>query len=94
MPIAEIYRRQAALLIGVIPIVATESCFALKGGTAVNLFVRNMPRISVDIDLTYLPVTDRETSLQAIDAAMRRLAASIETGMPGARVTRLTTKTV
>lgn len=50
-------------------------------------FVRNMPRLSVDIDLTYLPITDRVTSLQAIDAAMRRLAKTIETGILGARVT-------
>jgi predicted nucleotidyltransferase component of viral defense system len=87
MPAAEIYRRQASLLISVIPIVAKEPCFALKGGTAINLFVRNMPRLSVDIDLTYLPIADREASLQAIDAAMRRLAKSIETGIPGAQVT-------
>jgi hypothetical protein len=38
MPAAEIYRRQAALLIRVIPLVAKEPCFALKGGTAINLF--------------------------------------------------------
>jgi hypothetical protein len=50
MPAAEIYRRQAALLIRVIPLVAKEPCFALKGGTAINLFVRNMPRLSVDLD--------------------------------------------
>lgn len=89
MPAAEIYRRQAALLINVIPLVARETCFALKGGTAINLFVRNMPRLSVDIDLTYLPIADRATSLQAIDVAMRRLAKSIETGIPGGRVTSI-----
>jgi predicted nucleotidyltransferase component of viral defense system len=87
MPAAEIYRRQAALLIRVIPLVAKEPCFALKGGTAINLFVRNMPRLSVDLDLTYLPIADRITSLQAIDDAMRRLEKIIETGIPGARVT-------
>lgn len=36
--------------------------FRLKGGTAINLFVRNLPRLSVDIDLAYLPVQDRLTS--------------------------------
>lgn len=70
MPAAEVYRRQAALLVSVILLVAKEPCFALKGGTAINLFVRNMPRLSVDIDLTYLPIADRGTSLQAIDAAI------------------------
>ena len=47
MPAAEMYRRQAALLVRTIPLVAEERCFALKGGTAINLFVRDMPRLSV-----------------------------------------------
>ncbi len=70
MPAAELYRRQAALLVRALPLVAVETCFALKGGTAINLFVRDMPRLSVDIDLTYLPVADREASLREIDAAI------------------------
>jgi Uncharacterized conserved protein len=88
MPAAELYRRQAALLVRTLPLVAVETCFALKGGTAINLFVRNMPRLSVDIDLTYLPVADREASLREIDAAMRRIASSIETGIHGTRMRR------
>ncbi len=58
----EIYRRQVTLLVRTLPFVAEETCFALKGGTAINLFVRDMPRLSVDIDLTYLPLADRATS--------------------------------
>ena len=88
MPAAELYRRQAALLVRTLPLVAVETCFALKGGTAINLFVRDMPRLSVDIDLTYVPVADREASLREIDAAMRRIASSIETGIRGTRVSR------
>lgn len=87
MPASEQYRRQAALLIRVLPFVAQETCFALKGGTAINLFVRNMPRLSVDIDLTYLPVASRKTSLADIDAAMKRIAMRIQKGLPGAHVT-------
>ncbi len=64
MPIAELYRRQVGLLVRVIPLVAAEACFALKGGTAINLFVRDMPRLSADIDLTYLPVAGRAASLK------------------------------
>ena len=52
MPFSETYRKQVALLIRTLPLVAEDACFALKGGTAINLFVRNMPRMSVDIDLT------------------------------------------
>src|SRR5580698_8369214 len=86
MPIAERYRRQAALLVSVLPFVAAEKRFALKGGTAINLFIRDMPRISVDLDLTYLPIEDRDTSLTAIDSALRRIAAAIRKGIPDARV--------
>lgn len=86
MAFLDTYRQQVALLIRTIPFVAKETAFALKGGTAINLFVRNMPRLSVDIDLSYLPVEDRATSLAAIDAAMLRIAERIEAGIPGAKV--------
>ena len=45
-----------------------------------------MPRLSVDIDLTYLPIADREASLRGIDAAMRRIAGSMTASLPSARV--------
>ena len=86
MAFLDTYRQQVALLIRTIPFVAKETAFALKGGTAINLFVRDMPRLSVDIDLTYLPVEDRTTSLAAIDAAMLRIAERIEAGIPGAKI--------
>jgi predicted nucleotidyltransferase component of viral defense system len=86
MAIAESYRKQVALLIRTVPFVAAEKEFALKGGTAINLFVRDMPRLSVDIDLTYLPIADRATSLKAIDAGMKRIADAITKGMPGAQL--------
>jgi len=86
MAFLDTYRLQVALLIRTIPFVAKEEAFALKGGTAINLFVRDMPRLSVDIDLTYLPVEDRATSLAAIDAAMLRIGDRIEQGIPGAKV--------
>jgi predicted nucleotidyltransferase component of viral defense system len=86
MPLAEAYRKQVALLIRTVPLVAMERAFALKGGTAINLFLRDMPRVSVDIDLTYVPVKDRASSLEEIDAAMKRIAAAVEHGVPGAKV--------
>lgn len=87
MPVSELYRRQVALLIRTIPFVAGETCFALKGGTAINLFVRDMPRLSVDIDLTFLPVAERTESLREIDAAMRRIAKRLDSGIPGSHTT-------
>jgi predicted nucleotidyltransferase component of viral defense system len=83
---SEAYRSQVVLLIRALPAVAAEACFALKGGTAINLFVRDMPRLSVDIDLTYLPVQPRAESLAAIDAAMKRIASGIRKSIPGAQI--------
>lgn len=87
MALLDAYRGQVALLIRALPLVAEEPAFALKGGTAINLFVRDLPRLSVDIDLTYLPVEDRATSLASIDAAMLRIKERIEQRLRGVRVT-------
>jgi predicted nucleotidyltransferase component of viral defense system len=86
MAFREIYRQQVALLIRTLPFVAAEKCFALKGGTAINLFIRDMPRLSVDVDLTYVPVEAREESLLALDAAMKRIARQVRANIKGARV--------
>ena len=72
------YYRQVQLLIRLLPLAAREPCFALKGGTAINLFVREFHRLSVDIDLVYLPAGERAEALEAIVAALDRLAGNIE----------------
>lgn len=87
MAISETYRRQVALLVRTLPFVAEEKIFALKGGTAINLFVRDLPRLSVDIDLVYLPVKERAESLTEITAALKRIAEQIAKAIPGTRVT-------
>ncbi|HTN62113.1 MAG TPA: nucleotidyl transferase AbiEii/AbiGii toxin family protein [Devosia sp.] len=92
MATSEPYRRQVALLLRMLPLVAAESVFALKGGTAINLFIRDMPRLSVDIDLTFLPVLPRPESLAQINAAMGRIKAAILTAIDGATVTRSLTE--
>lgn len=74
----EAYKKQVRLLLGALPEIAKEPCFALHGGTAINLFVRDMPRLSVDIDLTYVPIEDRETSLGNISAALERCKRRIQ----------------
>jgi hypothetical protein len=55
----EAYKKQVRLLLDVLPEVAKEECFAMHGGTAINLFVRDMPRLSIDIDLTYVKIAER-----------------------------------
>lgn len=69
----ETYRSQVRLLLDVLPIIAEEKDLALKGGTAINLFVRNLPRLSVDIDLTYLPIDHRGAAF-APNFANRRIS--------------------
>jgi predicted nucleotidyltransferase component of viral defense system len=67
-------------------LVDTEKCFALKGGTAINLFYRALPRLSVDIDLLYLPIDDREIALLNIKAALSRLSVLIQQKIPRTKV--------
>jgi len=86
MAFNRVYEQQVKLLIRVLPHVAEEECFALVGGTAINLFVRDLPRLSVDIDLHYLPVESRDVSLANIDAALKRIANTIRTILPGSNV--------
>lgn len=80
----EAYEAQVALLVRMLPHVAMEEVFALKGGTAINLFYRILPRLSVDIDLTYLPIKERTESLAGINEAMDRIAGTIENRIKGA----------
>lgn len=86
MAFVDAYRRQVALLVRVLPHVAAEDCFALKGGTAINLFIRDLPRLSVDIDLTFVPVEPRERSLAAINDALERISGRIRAAIPGAKI--------
>ena len=62
-----LFFKQADLLLQVLPIISKNSNFALKGGTALNFFVRDLPRISVDIDLAYIPLDDRDIALSNIN---------------------------
>ena len=81
------YFKQVELMLKTIPHVTVETCFALKGGTAINLFVRDMPRLSVDIDLAYLPVEEpRETALKKISESLGRIAVALKRVIPGVKV--------
>ncbi|MFT4118362.1 nucleotidyl transferase AbiEii/AbiGii toxin family protein [Bradyrhizobium sp.] len=85
----ERYMRQVELLVRTLPYIARQEAFALKGGTAINLFYRNMPRLSVDIDLVYLPIEDRETTLNGIDAGLDRIREDLQRSLPGVTVQRI-----
>ena len=74
----EQYKRQVGLLIRIMPAVYQIKHFAVHGGTAINLFHQDMPRYSIDIDLTYILVEPRDVSLENINLLLNILKANIE----------------
>lgn len=75
----QIYLDSARLLTRVAPLVLIDDTFALKGGTAINLFVRDMPRLSVDLDLVFPDHTlSREEALQRINETIRQSVARLK----------------
>jgi len=85
----ERYFRQVALLLQILPLIGEQDEFALKGGTAINLFVRDMPRLSVDIDLTYIPIRNREDSLKGITAGLQTIAERLSTFIPKQQIKKI-----
>ncbi len=83
------YMRQVDLLVRTLPFIARHEAFALKGGTAINLFYRDMPRLSVDIDLTYLPIEDRETTLKNIDTILDHIREDLLRNLRNTTVQRI-----
>jgi predicted nucleotidyltransferase component of viral defense system len=81
-----LYKKQVALLIRIMPSVYRIKDFAVHGGTAINLFHKNMPRYSVDIDLTYIPIHEREESMKNINEHLKTLKSNIEKSIPGIKV--------
>ena len=81
-----IYAQKVDLLLGIIPIIFQEKSFAIHGGTAINLFEKEMLRYSVDIDITYVPLEDRKTSIQNINQKLKVIAERIERTLKGGRV--------
>jgi len=88
--VTDAYKQQVRLLLEVLPEVARENCLSLHGGTAINLFVRDMPRLSVDIDLTFVELGEREEAINAINEALVRVKERVETLRPKARVVHKT----
>jgi predicted nucleotidyltransferase component of viral defense system len=81
------YLEQVGRMLQILPHVMGEKVFALKGGTAINFFVRDVPRLSVDIDLVYTPVHDRLASLSEISAALLRIKEKLLSHFDGCTIT-------
>ncbi len=82
------YKHQVDLLLRIIPVLNEFSEFAMHGGTAINLFHHDMPRLSVDIDLTYLPFNNRETDLQNIQLLLEVISEKLKKTIPGIRINK------
>ena len=82
----ERYQRQVSLLLDVLPIIAKDNEFALKGGTAINFFVLDCPRLSVDIDLHYQPLNDWETARENIYEKLEVIKSEIEKSLQDTKV--------
>lgn len=80
------YKAQVDLLLDVLPYVAKEKCFAMKGGTAINMFIWDMPRLSVDIDLTYIHFNDRNTAFAEISESILRIKEDVIKNIPGVQI--------
>ncbi len=72
------YADTVRLLLAIAPDVFANDIFAMKGGTAINLFVRDMPRLSVDIDVVYTPWQHaRDQALASITAELHAIAGRV-----------------
>jgi len=73
------YADTVHLLLAVTPEVFANDIFAMKGGTAITLFVQDMPRLSVDIDVVYRPwQVGRDDALKAINGELAAIAQRVE----------------
>ena len=83
---SSVYAQKVELLLRLIPIVMEENVFAIHGGTAINLFLKDLPRYSVDIDLTYIPLADRQTSLDDINLHLKAIADKAKKAFKGMHI--------
>jgi len=87
-----IYFKQAELLLRILPYIEAENVFALKGDTAINFFVRELPRLSVDIDLAYIPVSNRDDALTDISRALKNISLKVKRIFSGCQVSLIKLK--
>lgn len=81
-----IYAQKVELLLRLMPVIMDEGVFAVHGGTAINLFLRDLPRYSVDIDLTYMPLANRQDSLEDITLHLQKISEKAKRVFPGIHI--------
>ncbi len=82
----ERFVKQVELLLRVAPEISKIEEFALHGGTAINLFHHNMPRLSVDIDLTFIPIDNRTNDLRSISLLLNKLSGKLQKTIPSIQI--------
>lgn len=82
----KLYKEQVRLLLRILPIIYREENFAVHGGTAINLFIKNLPRYSVDVDVTYIPLGPRDESLAEIDKKLGAISLQLQRAVPGINI--------
>ena len=82
----KVYAAKVELLPRLMPIVMEEGVFAVHGGTAINLFLKDLPRYSVDIDLTYIPLAGRKESLEDIHLHLKSISEKAKKAFKGMHI--------
>ncbi len=75
------YRQQVELLLRIVPTLEDVESFAIHGGTAINLYILDLPRYSVDVDLTYIPIKPREDSFADIHKNLTIIKEKVKTAV-------------
>ena len=81
------YKQQVELLLKIIPTLSGIESFAIHGGTAINLYVLDLPRYSIDIDVTYTPIKSREESFVEIHKNLSIIKEKVKAIIPNVIVT-------
>ncbi|MDT8431374.1 MAG: nucleotidyl transferase AbiEii/AbiGii toxin family protein [Bacteroidales bacterium] len=87
-----LFKEQVRLLLRTLPLIYQEEDFAIHGGTAINLFIRDLPRYSVDVDLTYIPLGSREECLSEIGIKLDKISQQLQRAVPGVKIRPLPNK--
>lgn len=82
----QVYAQKVELLLRLMPIIMEEGVFAVHGGTAINLFLKDLPRYSVDIDLTYIPMADRNQSIKDINLHLKSISEKAKNAFKGMHI--------
>lgn len=87
-----LYKEQVRLLLRILPVIYREEDFAVHGGTAINLFIKNLPRYSVDVDLTYIPLGPRDESLADINKKLAAISQQLQRAVPDINIRQVPNK--